>query len=144
MGLQRHDRIQSLNGEKVRSADDFITAISSMNPGDRVELKVTRDGNERTIRGELEGFSESVVATQGPNGNHEYRQFQSYIEPNQPNSRPAARNETRDNREGTQASNEKPGSSNDSRFNDFETRITRLEQRFEHVAQQIEDLIIEQ
>ena len=51
MGLQRHDRITELNGEKVQSADGFISDISSMNPGDQVELKVVRNGNERTIQG---------------------------------------------------------------------------------------------
>ncbi len=141
MGLQRHDRIRSLNGEKVRSADDFIAAISGMNPGEKVELKVMRDGNERTIRGELEGYSESVVETQGPSGNREYRQFQSYIEPNQPSSDRAVRQENRDTREGTQANTENRANSNDSRFSDIEARVTQLEQRFEKVAQQIEDLV---
>ena len=141
MGLQRHDRIQSLNGEKVRSADDFIAAISSMNPGARVELKVMRNGNERTIRGELEGYSESVVETQGPSGGHEYRQFRSYIEPKQPSSDHASRNENRDNRDSTQAGSVNRAYSTDSQFSDLEARVARLEQRFEKVAQQIEDLV---
>ncbi len=141
MGLQRRDRIMTLNGDKVRSADDFVSAISNMNPGDRVELKVVRNGNERTIRGELAGYSESVVETQGPSGNHAYRRFQSYIEPNQRNSEQAARNENRSYHEGTQANYENRGDSNQSRYGDIDARVTRLERQIERITQQIEDLV---
>jgi hypothetical protein len=142
MGLQRHDRITMLNGEKVKSADGFISEISSMNPGDRVELKVVRNGNERTIRGELEGYSESVVETQGPSGTHEYRQFQSYIDPNQQNAKQAGHDQNLDQQhEGTQASYENRGESNQSPNGDIESRVSRLEKQIEHIAQQLDDLV---
>ena len=142
MGLQRHDRITSLNGEKVQSADEFISEISSMNPGDKVELKVVRNGKERAIRGELEGYSESVVATQGPNGTQEYRQFQSYIDPNQQNGEQAGRDQNLDQQHaGTQASYENRGDSNQSPNGNLESRVSRLEKQIEHISQQLDELV---
>jgi S1-C subfamily serine protease len=142
MGLQRHDRITKLNGEKVKSADQFISEIGSMNPGDKVELKVVRNGNERTIKGELEGYSESVVETQGPNGTHQYRQFQSYIDPNQRNEQQASRDLNLDQQhQGAQASYENRGESNQSANGDLESRVSRLESELERMAQQIDQLV---
>jgi membrane-associated protease RseP (regulator of RpoE activity) len=142
MGLQRRDRITELNGEKVKSADGFISDISSMNPGDKVELKVVRDGHERTIRGELEGYSESVVETQGPSGSHEYRQFQSYIDPNQRNAAQASRDQNLDQQhQGTQASYENRGEANPSTNGELESRVSKLETQIEHMAQQLDQLV---
>lgn len=142
MGLQRHDRITELNGENVKSADQFISEIGSMNPGERVELKVVRNGNERTIKGELEGYSESVVETQGPNGTHQYRQFQSYIDPNERNGEQTGRDQNLDQQhQGTQASYQNRGESNESANGELESRVSRLETEIERMAQQLDQLV---
>ena len=40
------DLITAIDGEPIKNADDFLTAIESKRPGDRVELTVVRDGQE--------------------------------------------------------------------------------------------------
>jgi S1-C subfamily serine protease len=40
------DLITAIDGEPIKNADDFLTAIESKRPGDRVELAVIRDGQE--------------------------------------------------------------------------------------------------
>jgi S1-C subfamily serine protease len=40
------DLITAIDGEPIKNADDFLTAIESKRPGDRVELAVVRDGQE--------------------------------------------------------------------------------------------------
>src|SRR6185312_1097222 len=98
----------------------------------------------RTIRGELEGYSESVVETQGPSGSHEYRQFQSYIDPNQQHAKQASSDENLDRQhEGTQANYENRGSnqSAQSANGDVEARVSRLEQQIEHLTQQLDELV---
>jgi hypothetical protein len=139
MGLRLRDRIISLNGERVRSADEFISAIRNMNPGDRVDLKVVRNGNEQTIHGELAGYSEAIVQTQGPNGSQQYRGFQSYIEPNQSNSGEASSDQNRSFRENQQTSYEDRGERAGS--GDLDARISRIEQQLDRLTQQVEGLL---
>jgi S1-C subfamily serine protease len=40
------DLITAIDGEPVKNADDFLTAIESKRPGDRVDLTVVREGQE--------------------------------------------------------------------------------------------------
>ena len=40
------DLIVAVDGQKVRTADDFLSAVESRNPGDRVLVRVTREGHE--------------------------------------------------------------------------------------------------
>ncbi len=40
------DLITAIDGEAIKNADDFLTAIESKRPGERVELTVVRDGQE--------------------------------------------------------------------------------------------------
>ena len=61
MGLRSRDRINSVNGQAVGSADEFIAMIRNMNPGDQVELGIVRDENETTIRGNLEPFNRALA-----------------------------------------------------------------------------------
>ena len=43
MGIQEGDRITQVNGQQVRSTQEFISQIRNMNPGDQVQLEVDRD-----------------------------------------------------------------------------------------------------
>jgi putative serine protease PepD len=48
-GLQAGDLVVALDGQTVTSQDDLISRIRDHKPGDRVTLKVVRDGNEQTV-----------------------------------------------------------------------------------------------
>ena len=52
-GLQRGDVVVALDGEEVVSMPVFRTAIGHLEPGDRVELDILRDGEKRSIAVEL-------------------------------------------------------------------------------------------
>lgn len=52
-GLQEDDIIVSLNDETVRNWDAFRTKIAAFKPGDRVELGIIREEDERIITVEL-------------------------------------------------------------------------------------------
>jgi putative serine protease PepD len=51
--LQAGDRITAIDGRPVDGPDDLSSAIDDHKPGDRVELTVQRDGEQRTIEVEL-------------------------------------------------------------------------------------------
>ncbi len=40
------DLIVAVDGESIKNADDFLTAIESKRPGNTIELTVVRDGRE--------------------------------------------------------------------------------------------------
>jgi S1-C subfamily serine protease len=40
------DSITAIDGEAIKNADDFLTAIESKRPGDRVDLTIIRGGQE--------------------------------------------------------------------------------------------------
>ena len=48
-GIRRGDVIVSLDGERTRTVEGFLTAISERSPGDRVRLALVRDGAEREV-----------------------------------------------------------------------------------------------
>jgi putative serine protease PepD len=52
-GLQSGDVVTAVNGKSVTGASDLTTAIASAKPGDKVELAVTRDGNQLTLTATL-------------------------------------------------------------------------------------------
>jgi PDZ domain len=138
MGLHRRDRITSLNGQPVRSVDQFISDIRDMQPGQQVALGIVRNGNKRTVRGQLEGFAESVIQTQGPNGIHEYRRFQGVIEPNQGNE--YSSDESQRESENRQAGYEENEQHSPAASSDVSARISRIEQRIDQLTQQIDRL----
>ena len=126
MGLQPRDRILSLNGQPMRSVDEFIGAIRGMAAGDEVQLTVDRDGNARDLAGRLEAFRDAVAAGQGPVGNIMGR----------------ARDFVGRERmgENLQAGYEE-GSRNSLRNSgDMEARIARLEQQIDRLSQEIQQL----
>lgn len=62
-GLEVSDRIETLNGQVVRSRDELVRMIQAHNPGDEVELVITRAGERKTVNAELSGS----VFTRGRN-----------------------------------------------------------------------------
>jgi serine protease Do len=61
-GLKAGDIILELDGELVRSSDQFVTAIYSRPPGTKVSMKVNREGTERTVTASLGTFDEEADA----------------------------------------------------------------------------------
>jgi S1-C subfamily serine protease len=57
------DVIVGINGEPVRSADDVVSAVAGMQPGDTAELEVYRGDDKRTVRVELGERPEELGAT---------------------------------------------------------------------------------
>jgi putative serine protease PepD len=51
--LRPGDRITAIDGREIAEAEDLSSAIEDRKPGDRVELTVQRDGEQRTIEVEL-------------------------------------------------------------------------------------------
>jgi hypothetical protein len=144
MGLRPRDRITTLNGEPVRSVDQFISDIRGMNPGDRVELGIVRDSNERTIRGELEGYTDSIAETQSPNGNRENRPFQSAVAPDRSN-RVQSSSPDQFSRDAQRSANlqtiyEEGGEPAGPRSGDLEARLTRVEQQIDRITQDIDEI----
>jgi S1-C subfamily serine protease len=48
------DLIVAVDGQPVKTADDFLTAIEAKQPGDQVTLTVIREGRERQVPLRLE------------------------------------------------------------------------------------------
>jgi hypothetical protein len=61
MGLRGDDRITHVNGVEVATARDVIELIGSSEPGEAVEIEVSRDGDDRSFEGELETRREAPV-----------------------------------------------------------------------------------
>lgn len=51
--IQKGDRIVSVDGKEAGSWDGFVQNVGQKEPGDRVELVISRDGQERKVSGEL-------------------------------------------------------------------------------------------
>jgi len=133
MGLQPRDRIVSLNGQPVESVDDFIGAIGTMNPGDQVELTVERNGNERTIRGTLEAYAESITRFEGPVAQGLNRIRGIIGRDRGP--------DVAEDRGNIQTSYEdQGGSSSRSSSGDADARIGRLEQQIDRLNREIQEL----
>jgi putative serine protease PepD len=58
--LRPGDRVTAVDGSRIESADDLASAIDDHKPGDRIELTVQRDGEQRTIGVELGTRPEQV------------------------------------------------------------------------------------
>lgn len=52
-GVNAGDVITAIDGRAVSSADDVVTRLAAMSPGDSVSLTVTRNGGSTTIRATL-------------------------------------------------------------------------------------------
>jgi S1-C subfamily serine protease len=60
------DLITAIDGETIKNADDFLTAIESKRPGDRVELTVLRNGQEFKVPVILGGGGERAFMRERP------------------------------------------------------------------------------
>lgn len=61
MGLRAGDRITKINGDKVESYRDLIKEVRDLEAGDKVRIEIQRDGESKTVRGELESRREALV-----------------------------------------------------------------------------------
>jgi len=52
-GLRRGDEIVAMNGQEMQDADDVLDELRDRQPGERVSLTVSRNGQERTLRARL-------------------------------------------------------------------------------------------
>jgi S1-C subfamily serine protease len=59
------DVIVRINGEPVRSADDVVSAVAGMQPGDTAELEIYRGDDKRTVRVELGERPEELGGSSG-------------------------------------------------------------------------------
>ena len=48
--LQLDDVLVKINGKKIKTAQDMVTAIRSKKPGDEVSVTYNRAGKEKTIK----------------------------------------------------------------------------------------------
>jgi putative serine protease PepD len=48
-GIRNGDVITEVDGDQVQDPDDVAAAIEDAKPGDKVDVKVQRDGSEQTI-----------------------------------------------------------------------------------------------
>jgi len=133
MGLRPQDRIIALNGQPVDSIDDFIGTVGSMNPGDEIELTVERNGEERTIRGTLEAYAESISRFEGPVAQGINRIRGIIGRERGP--------DMADDRGSVQTSYEdQGGSSSRSSSGDSDARINRLERQIDRLNREIQEL----
>ena len=51
--IQKGDRIVSVDGQRAANWEGFVQSVGQKEPGDRVELVVSRDGQQREVSGEL-------------------------------------------------------------------------------------------
>lgn len=61
-GLERGDEIKKVDGERVRTARDFVRRLQEKEEGDEIELEVTRDGDTDTIDIELASYRDTREA----------------------------------------------------------------------------------
>jgi putative serine protease PepD len=57
-GLRAGDVITGVDGQDVRDPEDLSDAINGLEPGDDIELEVSRDGERRSVQVELESRPE--------------------------------------------------------------------------------------
>ena len=63
-GIEVGDAILAVDGERLKDARDLSRRIASKQPGAKVELKVMRDGKERTMSVELAKLPDQVASKQ--------------------------------------------------------------------------------
>jgi hypothetical protein len=61
MGLRPGDRITKINDNDVESYRDLIEEVRELEPGDNVQIEIERDGDSKTVGGELESRREALV-----------------------------------------------------------------------------------
>ncbi|MEZ4762446.1 MAG: PDZ domain-containing protein [Calditrichia bacterium] len=69
MALSRSDIILGVDDNTVKSPTKLSSVIGSKNPGDKVTLKLLRDGKEKSVKVELGEFPDELVAGNSSNSN---------------------------------------------------------------------------
>ncbi|MCO6047263.1 PDZ domain-containing protein [Aeoliella sp. ICT_H6.2] len=59
-GIREGDTIVSISGEPVESTRRFVDRVRQHNPGDQVEIKFVRDGQQQTVTASLETLREAL------------------------------------------------------------------------------------
>ncbi|MFQ6109176.1 MAG: Do family serine endopeptidase [Candidatus Aminicenantales bacterium] len=68
-GLKRYDVVVEINGEPVEGPNDLRFKIAEISPGTEIEIKIIRDGKEKTVKAKLvELESEEQKETAAPSG----------------------------------------------------------------------------
>ncbi|MEI7730155.1 MAG: DegQ family serine endoprotease [Verrucomicrobiota bacterium] len=68
-GLKDGDIITGINGKEVRDSRHLRLTVAQLKPGNKVELKLMRDGKEKTVKATLKTLPEArVAAASQPNG----------------------------------------------------------------------------
>jgi len=63
-GLERSDVVVAIEGHEVSTPQDLRNRVAARAPGSEVELRVLRDGKERTIKAKLGALSAAQAATE--------------------------------------------------------------------------------
>lgn len=63
-GLERSDVVIAVDGKTVSSAQDLRFTIAAKAPGTKVELRVLREGKERTVKAELGALNAALSAAE--------------------------------------------------------------------------------
>ena len=68
IGLKEGDILKSINGTKINGLEDIRSAISEMEAGEEVEVKVERNGKSERLKGEWEAmnFPTGFIMRHGP------------------------------------------------------------------------------
>src|SRR5215212_5238756 len=53
VGIRAGDRIVGLDGDQIKTWGGFERQMSGREPGEKVSVRVVRDGSQKTFRGEL-------------------------------------------------------------------------------------------
>ncbi len=60
-GIREGDRILRISGRQIRSVPDLMSTIQNMDPGQKVQIEVFRDGREQTLTATLETRREALM-----------------------------------------------------------------------------------
>lgn len=60
-GIREGDQIVRISGRQIRSVPDLLGTIQNMDPGQRVQVEVLRDGREQTLTATLETRREALM-----------------------------------------------------------------------------------
>jgi membrane-associated protease RseP (regulator of RpoE activity) len=132
MGLQRGDRVESVNGQPVEAIDQFISFIRNMNAGDQVEIGIVRDQTENKLSGKLEAYGQALARGTDPNSGYERRMSGSGRFSNR-----MADNSANPN---VQTSYEERNQSGQQSSGDLEARLMNLEQKLNKVEQDVAEI----
>lgn len=71
-GLQKGDKIMSVNGEDVSSSSDVKKIVTNSKAGDKLKFKVERNGSQKTLTVTVEEASQTTDTNQNTNNSYSY------------------------------------------------------------------------